>query len=69
MKNTLLSILAVVLTVFIVGFGLTLTKYFMESEIGVLPFIVGMIGYFISLRPAVNEWEKRFKTWFKVDDE
>jgi hypothetical protein len=69
MKNTLLSILAVVLTVFTVGFGLTLTKYFMESEIGVLPFIIGMIGYFISLRPAVNEWEKRFKTWFKVEDE
>jgi hypothetical protein len=69
MKNTLLSILAVVLTVFTVGFGLTLTKYFMESEIGVLPFIIGMIGYFISLRPAVNEWEKRFKTWLKVEDE
>jgi hypothetical protein len=68
MKNTLLSILAVVLTVFIVGFGLTLTKYFMESEIGVLPFIIGMVGYFISLRPAVNEWEKRFKSWFKVEE-
>jgi hypothetical protein len=68
MKNTLLSILAVVLTVFIVGFGLVLTKYFMESEPAILPFIIGMVGYFIALRPAVNEWEKRFKTWFKVDD-
>jgi hypothetical protein len=68
MKNTLLSILAVVLTVFTVGFGLTLVKYFMESEPGILPFIFGMVGYFISLRPAVNEWEQNFKRWFKVED-
>ena len=68
MKNVLLSILAVVLTVFIVGFGLVLTKFFMDSEMGFLPFIVGMVGYFISLRPAIDEWEKRFKSWFKVEE-
>ncbi len=68
MKNILLSILSVVLTVFTVGFGLTLTKYFIDNEPGILSFIIGMIGYFICLRPAVNGWEQRLNKWFKVEE-
>ena len=68
MKNLLLSILSVVLTVFTVGFGLVLAKFFMDNEPGILSFIVGMIGYYISLRPAINEWEQRFNKWFKVEE-
>ena len=68
MKDTLLTVLATVLSVFIVGVGLFMSIYFFQNKFGFLFFIIGLIGYFISLRPAVNEWEKRFKTWFKVKD-
>lgn len=68
MRDALFTVLATVLTVFIVGIGLFMMTYFFQSKIGVLPFLIGLIGYFISLRPAISEWEKTFKTWFKVED-
>ena len=69
MKDALLTVLATVLSVLITGIGLFLVIYFLQGEIGIIAFIVGLIGYFIALRPAINEWENTFKKFFKVDQE
>jgi hypothetical protein len=69
MKDALLTVLATVLSVFITGVGLFLVIYFLQGEIGIIAFIVGLIGYFIALRPAINKWENTFKKFFKVDQE
>jgi hypothetical protein len=69
MKDALLTVLATVLSVLITGIGLFLVIYFLQGEIGIIAFIVGLIGYFIALRPSITEWENTFKKFFKVDQE
>lgn len=66
MKDALLTILATVLSVFITGLGLFLVIYFLQGEIQIIPFLVGLVGYFIALRPSITEWENTFKKLFKV---
>jgi len=39
--------------------------YFLTSEISVLSFLIGLVGYMITFRPAVDEWVKRFENIFK----
>lgn len=68
MKDVLLTVLATVLSVFIVMVGLFMSIYFFQNEFTFLFFLIGLIGYFISLRPAVDEWESRFKRWFKINE-
>jgi hypothetical protein len=68
MKETLLSVLSTVLSVLIVGFGMVLSTIYVKYEFGVTTLIIGLIGYFLALRPAINEWEQRFKKWFKVEE-
>jgi hypothetical protein len=68
MKDALFTVLATVLSVFIVGVGLFMSIYFFQNEFTFLFFLIGLIGYFISLRPAVDEWESRFKRWFKINE-
>jgi hypothetical protein len=68
MKNALLTVLATVLSVVVVGFGSILFVNFLEGEFTIIPFLIGLVGYFIALRPAINEWENTFKKIFKVDD-
>jgi hypothetical protein len=69
MKDALLTVLATVLSVLITGIGLFLVIYFLQGEIGIIAFIVGLVGYFIALRPSITEWENTFKKFFKVDQE
>lgn len=69
MKDALFTVLSTVLSVAIVGFGLILTVNFLKSEFTILNFLIGLVGYFIALRPAINEWESTFKKIFKVKDE
>ena len=68
MKDALFTVLATVLSVFIVGVGLFMSIYFFQNKFTFLFFLIGLIGYFISLRPAVDEWESRFKRWFKINE-
>jgi hypothetical protein len=68
MKNALLTVLSTVLSVAITGTGLFLMVNFLVGELKVIPFLIGLVGYFISIRPAINEWENTFKKLFKVDD-
>ena len=68
MKDALLTVLATVLSVFIVMVGLFMSIYFFQTDFTFLFFLIGLIGYFISLRPAVDEWESRFKRWFKINE-
>ena len=69
MKDALLTVLATVLSLIVVVFGLTLFVNFLEGEFAIIPFLIGLVGYFIALRPAINEWESTFKKLFKVKDE
>lgn len=69
MKDALFTVLATVLSVFVTGIGLFLFVAFLKDEITILNFLIGLVGYFIALRPAVNEWESTFKKLFKIKDE
>jgi hypothetical protein len=68
MKNALLTVLSTVLSVVITGIGLFLMVNFLNGDFKIIPFLIGLVGYFISIRPAINEWENIFKKLFKVDD-
>jgi hypothetical protein len=68
MKNALLTVLSTVLSVAITGIGLFLMINFLLGDFKIIPFLIGLVGYFISIRPAINEWENNFKKLFKVDD-
>jgi hypothetical protein len=69
MKDIFFSILATVLSVVVVGFGLKFVVYYINSDGGILPFLVGLVGFFIAINPAMNQWEKILKKLFKVKDE
>jgi hypothetical protein len=69
MKDALLTVLATVLSVVVVGFGSILFVNFLEGEFTIIPFLIGLVGYFIALRPAINEWESTFKKLFGVKDD
>jgi hypothetical protein len=68
MRNLFFTILATVLSVIVVGFGLQLTLYYLQSNGGIFPFLIGLIGFFIAINPAMNQWEEVFKRWFKIKD-
>ena len=69
MKDALLTVLSTVLSVLITGIGLFLVIYFLNSEIGIIPFLLGLGGYFIALRPSIEEWEKTLKNLFMVKED
>ncbi len=52
----------------IVWFGLSLFKYYLESESSISSFVVGLIGFLIAVNPAMEIWEKLFKRWFKIEE-
>lgn len=68
MKDALLTVLSTVFSVVVVGIGLFMTIFFFQQEFTFFFFIIGLVGYFISLRPAMDEWESRFKRWFKIKE-
>ena len=68
MKNALLTVLSTVLSVVVTGIGLFLIVNFLNGDFKIIPFLIGLVGYFISIRPAINEWENAFKKIFKVED-
>jgi len=69
MKDALFTVLATVLSVVVVGFGLILFVNFLEGEFTIIPFLIGLVGYFIAVMPAVSKWESIFKKLFGVKDE
>jgi hypothetical protein len=68
MKKFILLILSYVLSFSIVWFGLSLFKYYLESESSISSFVVGLIGFLIAVNPAMEIWEKLFKRWFKIEE-
>jgi len=68
MKKFLLLVLSYVLSFSIVWIGLGLFKYYLESESSIGNFIVGAIGFFVAINPAMDVWEKLFKRWFKIKE-
>ena len=68
MKDALLTVLSTVFSVVVVGIGLFMIIFFFQQEFTFFFFIIGLVGYFISLRPAMDEWESRFKRWFKIKE-
>ena len=69
MKDALFTVLATVLSVVVVGFGLILFVNFLEGEFTIIPFLIGLVGYFIAVMPAVGKWESIFRKLFGVKDE
>jgi hypothetical protein len=68
MKKFLLFLLSWTLSFLIVWIGLGLFKYYLESESSIGNFIVGAIGFFVAINPAMDVWEKLFKRWFKIKE-
>lgn len=68
MKNILLKVLSTLFSFIVVWFGLFLTIFFVKNDFSFLLFLVGLTGYLISIRPAIDEWENRFKRWFKINE-
>tara|TARA_R110000868_G_scaffold84_9_gene891 strand:- start:1866 stop:2072 length:207 start_codon:yes stop_codon:yes gene_type:complete len=68
MRDSFLTVLSTVLSVIVVGVGIFLIVLFLQQEFTFLFFIVGLVGYFISVRPSIDEWEERFKRWFKIKE-
>ena len=69
MKDALFTVLATVLSVLVTGIGLFLFVGFLKGDLTILKFLIGLVGYFIALRPAINEWESTFKKLFKLKNE
>jgi len=69
MKKFLLFLLSSILSFFIVWVGLWLFKYYLESESSIGNFIIGAIGFFVAINPAMDVWEKLFKRWFKIKED
>ena len=69
MRDALFTVLATVLSVLVTGIGLFLFVGFLKGDLTILKFLIGLVGYFIALRPAINEWESTFKKLFKLKNE
>lgn len=68
MRDLFFTILATVLSVIVVGIGLQMAIYFIKGDGGIFPFFIGLIGFFISINPAINQWEEAFRRWFKIKE-
>lgn len=68
MKNFLLLLLSWTLSFSIVWIGLGLFKYYLDSESSIGTFVIGAIGFFVAVSPAMDAWEKLFKRWFKIKE-
>lgn len=68
MKNFLLLLLSWTLSFSIVWIGLGLFKYYLDSESSIGTFVIGVIGFFVAVSPAMDAWEKLFKRWFKIKE-
>jgi hypothetical protein len=68
MKKFLLLLLSWFLSFSIVWIGLVLFKYYLDSESSTGTFVIGLIGFFVAVNPAMDAWEKLFKRWFKIKE-
>ncbi len=56
------------LSFLIVWIGLGLFEYYLESKSSIGEFILGIIGFFVAVSPAMDVWEKLFQKLFKIDN-
>ncbi len=68
MKQFLLLLLSWFLSFLIVWIGLGLFEYYLESKSSIGEFILGIIGFFVAVSPAMDVWEKLFQKLFKIDN-
>ena len=68
MKKFLLLVLSYVLSFSIVWIGLGMVNYYLDSESSIGTFVIGLIGFFVAVNPAMDAWEKLFKRWFKIKE-
>jgi hypothetical protein len=69
MKNFFFNFVTLFLTILIVGTGIYFFSIFINEDFGLIPLIFGIIGYSISVRPAINEWLTQIKKWFVLEKE
>ena len=68
MKKFLLLLLSWTLSFSIVCIGLGMVNYYLDSESSIGTFVIGLIGFFVAVNPAMDAWEKLFKRWFKIKE-
>lgn len=56
------------LSFLIVWVGLGLFEYYLESKSTIATFIIGIIGFFLAVNPAMDAWERLFQKLFKIDN-
>ena len=56
------------MSLFITMFGLLLFEIWLKSEITILSFFLGFIGYYLGVRPTIDYWLKRLEESHKIDD-
>ena len=57
-----------ILSFSIVWIGLGLFEYYLESKSSIGTFVLGLVGFFVAVNPAMDVWEKLFKRWFKIEE-
>jgi hypothetical protein len=67
MKKFLLLLLSWFLSYSIVWIGLSLFKFYMESESSIGTFLIGLVGFLVAINPAMEVWGKLFERLFKID--
>ena len=67
MKNILFTLLSFIISIIIVALGLILSFYYLNVEFSFVAFIIGMIGYYIAIRPSIDYWDQSLKKLFKIN--
>jgi hypothetical protein len=68
MKKFILKLFVIFMSLFITMFGLLLFEIWLKSEITILSFFLGFIGYYLGVRPTIDYWLKRLEESHKIDD-
>lgn len=56
------------MSMFITIFGLLFFSFWLKSEITILSFFLGFIGYYLGVKPTVEYWLERLKESHGFED-
>lgn len=68
MKRKILGFIASFLATFVVIIGTLLVVFAFKKEISITSFIAAFLGFSL-LYGATQQWENRFKSLFKIDND
>jgi hypothetical protein len=68
MKKIILNFLLIFMSMCITIFGLLFFSFWLKSEITILSFFIGFIGYYLGVKPTVEYWLERLKESHGFED-